>query len=401
MSEFRKKLSAREINTGRIIWDVESDIQLQAVIPKTLVFDLIFEEQVFSNLAIEWEKHSLFIGEPVSSAMIDSEIVLSLPRDKGSTVNCQIFTPQDKMIIRKKLSHQEYQGRYLKWFAREDKLYTRLLTQREQFSIEIIGKVAKNRVPDFEKRKLKVGEMLRSFRPGDYLLIRWKYCDDSAILLIEKEYEHSSTASDGSIPLRSLVARLLSRPLDEFNKGELKALIVLLEENKKLWERISDYQEENRHLKEQVNMLESLFEQFTANSFFNSKKEFEQWTATHVSLFEKGLKVLDRNYSVTVADGKKRRIDMLCQDKKGILVVVQILFEPDSLQIAEAIETISHLRADVNDFGSKLTDGQFKSADIRGLIVSNYDKADLVEPCMQKQIKLCLVKSGCLIDLLD
>jgi len=238
------------------------------------------------------------------------------------------------------------------------------------------------------------------FSPGDDLLIKWKL-REVPVLLIKREDPDEKGQFDGTTPLRSMITRLLARPLGEFNEGEVKGLIILLEENKKLWERIVNMQEENRRLKEQVNMLESLFEQFTDNSFFNSKKEFEYWVATHINQFEKGLRLLHRDYTVTLPDEKKRRIDLLCQDRKGVLMVVQILYSPEQAQINEALDLMDHLRANTESFGRELTGGQFKSADIRGMIIANYERTDLVEHCLQRQIKLCLVKSGCLIDVLE
>ncbi|PKL44699.1 MAG: hypothetical protein CVV41_04855 [Candidatus Riflebacteria bacterium HGW-Riflebacteria-1] len=401
MPEFRKKLTSLEIETGILSWSADYDAQLRAVIPATLVFDLIYDGQEFANLSVEWEKRNLFIGQPLSMAAAASEIVLIGARDKGAQVHCQIFAPQEKMVIRKRLSHQEHNGRYLKWFAREDELYARLFASRDSFIVEISGKRFKGRIPDFERRKLMIGELLRGFSPGDDLLIHWHHAKGESVLVIEREDLPGRPLPDGSTPLRALVARLLSRPLGEFNDGEVKGLIVLLEENKKLWERIANFQEENRRLKEQVNMLESLFEQFTSNSFFYSKKEFESWVAEHSSLFEKGMRVIHRNYTVNMPGGRKRRIDLLCQDRKGVLVAIQALFSPDSAQISEALELIDHLRANIEAFGSELTEGQFKAAGIRGMVIANYEKTDLVEQCLQKQVKLCLVKTGCLIDLLE
>ncbi len=400
MPEFRKKLTAREIEKGAICWEASQDADVKSVIPASLVFNMMLGEQEIANLSVEWEKRSLFVGEAIATAAIDSEIVLSNSRERGSVVNCHIFAPQEKMAIRKRLSHQEHSGRYLKWFAREDELYTRMFSLTEGFEIEIGGKRMKGRAPDFEKRKLMIGDLLRVFSPGDDLLIKWK-TQEIPVLLIKRDDPSEKAQLDGTTPLRSLITRLLARPLGEFNEGEVKGLIVLLEENKKLWERIVTMQEENRRLKEQVNMIESLFEQFTSNSFFNSKKEFELWVAAHINMFEKGLRVIHRNYSVTLSNERKRRIDLLCQDRKGVLVVVQILYSPEPVQINEALDLLEHLRANTSSFGSELTSGQFKSADLRGMIIANYERTDLVEQCLQKQVKLCLVKSGCLIDVLE
>ncbi|GAB4272109.1 MAG: hypothetical protein Kow0029_10440 [Candidatus Rifleibacteriota bacterium] len=401
MSEFRKKLTISEIKSGYIFWNESQDQDLKNVIPQTLVFDLFYNGVEIANLSVEWEKRRLFIGEPVANATPGSEIVLISAKDKSSAVNCMILPPQQEMVIRKRLSHQEHSRRYLKWFAREDDLYNRLFSNSGNFIIEIAGKKIKGRAPDFEKRKLFVGDPLRFFAPGDDLLIHWNPAAEIPTLVIAKEEFVTRVPLDGANSLRSLVARLISRPLEEFNEGEVKGLILLLEENKKLWEKLSNLQEENKRLKEQVNMLESLFEQFASNSFFNSKKEFEVWVANHLSLFEKGLRVIHHNYSVTFKGGRKRRIDLLCQDKKGILVVVQILFSPEAEQIRETLELMNHLRLNIEAFGSELTGGQLKAADIRGMIIANYEKADLVEHCLQHQVKLCLVKSGCLIDILE
>jgi hypothetical protein len=401
MVEFRKRLDLREIESGAIFWDEGLDEQLKAVIPQTLVFDLIFEDREYVNLSVEWKDRRFFIGEPVTQALPGSELVLTPAKDKPLAVECTIYTPQEKMVIRKRLSHHEHSRRFLKWFAREDELYERLFSFSREFIISIEGKEIKAVAPDFEKRNLYVGEALRFFSPGDDLLIHWSREADFPTLVIEREEIAARLPLDGTTSLRSLVTNLLSRPLESYNEGEVKGLIVLLDENKKLWERISQYQEENRRLKEQVNMLESLFEQFASNSFFNSKKEFESWVANHLSKFEAGLRVIHQKYSVTLSEGRKRRIDLLCQDKKGFLVVVQNLFNPDSGQVEEAISLMNHLRSNIETFGSELTKGQLKAADIRGMIIANHEKADLVEQCLQQGIKLGLVKSGCLIDIME
>ena len=401
MAEFRKKLTASEIENGSIFWTENQDKEIKAVLPQTLVFDLNYNGDEFANLSVEWEKRRLFVGEPIATAMPESELVLQTSKDRSSMVNCLILAPQEKMVIRKRLSHQEHSRRHLKWFAREDELYGRLLSSADDFVIEIAGKKVKGHAPDMDKRTLFVGDPIRFFSPGDDLLIHWNLGAETPTLVIVKEEFAARPALDGSTSLRSLVARLLSRPLTDFNEGEVKGLILLLEENKKLWEKISNLQEENRALKEQVNMLESLFEQFASNSFFNSKKEFEQWVASHVNVFEKGLRVLHRNYSVTFAGGRKRRVDLLCQDRRGILVAAQILYNPETAQINETLELMNHLRANIEAFGSELMGGQLKAADIRGFIIANCEKSDLVELCLLNKVKLCLVKSGCLIDILE
>jgi hypothetical protein len=401
MAEFRKRLTVSEIESGSIFWTEEQDREIKQVIPQTLVFDLINNGIEYANLSVEWEKRRLFVGEPIATAAHDSELVLVSIKDRPTALSCVILTPQEKMVIRKRLSHQEHSRRYLKWFAREDELYSRLLGSATEFLIEVAGKKIKGRAPDFEKRTLYVGDSIRFFSPGDDLIIHWNSAAETPTLVVVKEELVEKPSLDGTTSLRSLVARLLSRPLGDFNEGEVKGLILLLDENKKLWEKLSNFQEENRCLKEQVNMLESLFEQFASNSFFNSKKEFEQWVARHVNLFEKGLRVLHRNYSVTFGDGRRRRIDLLCQDRKGILVAAQILYNPEFDQVNETLELIEHLRANIEAFGSELTGGQLKAADIRGMIIADCEKTDLVERCLQHKVKLCLVKSGCLIDILE
>lgn len=80
---------------------------------------------------------------------------------------------------------------------------------------------------------------------------------------------------------------------------------------------------------------------------------------------------------------------------------MQILYSPEEAQVEETIELINHLRANIEDFGSDVTGGQLKASDIRGIIIADCEKADLVEKCLQNKVKLCLAKSGCLIDILE
>jgi hypothetical protein len=80
---------------------------------------------------------------------------------------------------------------------------------------------------------------------------------------------------------------------------------------------------------------------------------------------------------------------------------VQILYKPDSEQIQEALELIKHVRSNIEKFGSELTSGQLKASEVRGMIIADQEKSELVEYCMQNQIKLCIIKSGCLIDVLE
>ncbi len=400
MNEFRKKLSQNEIESGTIIWSESQDASLREIIPQTLVFDLVIDGEEYANLSVEWDKRRLFLGGPLAGVMDGAEIVLRPSKDRAAAVECFINSAQERIVIRKRLSHLEHNQRYLKWYAREDDLYLRLLPQGKDFQIEVGGKRIKGREADFDKRKIVIGEALRIFSPGEDLIIRLDDSGSIPVLIISRE-ELAHNNFDGSTPLRSLITRLLSRPLNDFREGEIRGLIVLLEENKKLWERLVNIQDENRHLKEQVNMLESLLEQFSANSFFNSKREFETWVAGHINLFEKGTRLLHQDYTVCLPDGKKRRIDLLCQDKKGVLVAVEILFNPDMRQLDETLNLMDILKENIESFGNELTGGLLKASDIRCMIISNHEKTDLVEYCLQRGVKLCMVNSGCVIDILE
>jgi hypothetical protein len=398
---FRKILTEKEIIEGTIFWNEDQDQYLREVIPNTLVFDLHIDGREYANLSVEWEKRRLFVGEALSSLLPETEISLVRSKDRPTVVEGKILGPKQTIVIRKRLSHHEHKQRYLKWYAREDELYKRLFPAEGNFIIEVGGKRIKGRAPDFEKRKLMIGEAIRIYTPGDDLLLHWDTKGDIPILRITKEVLENHSSFDSGTPIRALIARLLSRPLGDFNEGELKGLIVLLEENKKLWERISEYQEENKRLKEQVNMLESVFAQFAANSFFNSKKEFEAWAYSHISSFEKGIRVIHRDYTVVLNDGKKRRVDLICQDKKGTLVAVEILFSPEMGQLTDSLNLLEELKDNIEQFGKELTGGQLKAAEIRGMIITNHEKTDLVEYCLQRGVKLCMVNSGCVIDILE
>jgi hypothetical protein len=400
MNEFRKKLTQNEIDSGTIFWRESQDADLRSIIPQTLVFDLVLDGEEYANLSVEWDKRRLFLGGPLAGVVEGAEIVLRKAKGSTSTVECLINIPLEKVVIRKRLSHLEHNQRYLKWYAREDDLYLRLLPQGKDFQIEVCGKRGKGREADFEKRKIVIGDALRIFSPGDDLILSLDDSGSVPVLIISRE-ELANSNYDGSTPLRSLITRLLSRPLNDFREGEIRGLIVLLEENKKLWERLVGIQDENRHLKEQVNMLESLLEQFSVNSFFNSKREFEAWVASHINLFEKGTRLLHQDYTVSLPDGKKRRIDLLCQDKKGVLVAVEILFNPDMRQLDETLNLMDVLKENIESFGTELTGGLLKATDIRCMIISNHEKTDLVEYCLQRGVKLCMVNSGCVIDILE
>ena len=108
MPEFRKKLTAREIDKGAITWDTAQDAEVRAIIPQSLVFDMVVDGQEIANLSVEWDKRSLFIGEVLTMAVPESEIVLTSTRERGGVVGCQIFAPQEKMVIRKRLRSKSF-----------------------------------------------------------------------------------------------------------------------------------------------------------------------------------------------------------------------------------------------------------------------------------------------------
>ncbi|OQA04660.1 MAG: hypothetical protein BWY66_02941 [bacterium ADurb.Bin374] len=305
------------------------------------------------------------------------------------------------MVVRKRLSMNEHKHRYLKWYAREDELYRRLFPETEPFVIEIGGRRVPGHAPDFEKRQLIIGEALRLFQPGDNLLVRWSREDDDRVLSISREEIPSSFARDAMMSLRLMVTRLIARPLSEFNEGDVKGLILLLDENKNLWERYSQVKEENEKLKEQISTIESVFEQFTRNTFFGCKRDFEEWVAGHMGLFEKGIRLIHRDYVVIVKDGKKRRIDLLCQDRKGVLVAVEVVFNPSVEDLDETLRLLEWLKGNIESFGNELTGGKMKATSIRGMVVTNREKPELVERCLQNGMKLCVVTSGCVIDVIE
>jgi len=401
MAEFRKFITPEEIRTGNLAWDEEHDADLRRVLPASLMFDLMFDGRKIEQLSAVWERRELTIGEPLTKILPGSEIVLYPVSERGTTVICRVTAPGDAIVIRKRLSLNEHKHRYLKWYAREDELYRRLFPSDEPFVIDIAGRRVPGHTPDFEKRQLIIGEALRLFQPGDNLLVSWKHSDAEKLLSVTKEEIPSSIANDSMMSLRLMVTRLISRPLSEFNEGDVKGLILLLDENKNLWERYSQVKEENEKLKEQIATIESVFEQFTRNTFFGCKRDFDEWVSGHMSLFEKGIRLIHRDYSVIVKDGRKRRIDLLCQDRKGVLVAVEVVFNPSIEDLEETLKLLEWLKGNIESFGNELTGGKMKATSIRGMLVTNREKPELVERCLQNGIKLCVVTSGCVIDVIE
>ncbi len=401
MAEFRKFITPEEIHTGNLTWDEEHDADLRRVLPASLMFDMMFDGRKIEHLSAVWERRELAIGEPLTKILSGSEIVLYPLSERGTTVICRVTAPGDAIVIRKRLSLNEHKHRYLKWYAREDELYRRLFPGEEPFVIEIGGRRVPGHTPDFEKRQLVIGEALRLFQPGDNLLVSWKHSDTEKLLSVTREEIPSSIAKDSMMSLRLMVTRLISRPLSEFNEGDVKGLILLLDENKNLWERYSQVKEENEKLKEQIATIESVFEQFTRNTFFGCKRDFEEWVSGHMSLFEKGIRLIHRDYSVIVKDNRKRRIDLLCQDRKGVLVAVEVVFNPSIEDLEETLRLLEWLKGNIASFGNELTGGKMKATSIRGMLVTNREKPELVERCLQNGIKLCVVTSGCVIDVIE
>ena len=61
MPEFRKKLTAREINMGSLTWEASQDSEIKAVLPASLVFDMLVDGQEVANLSVEWDKRNLLL----------------------------------------------------------------------------------------------------------------------------------------------------------------------------------------------------------------------------------------------------------------------------------------------------------------------------------------------------
>ncbi|MFZ2957845.1 MAG: endonuclease NucS domain-containing protein [Candidatus Ozemobacteraceae bacterium] len=403
MSEFRKILSDQEIETGILHWSAAQDEELRRVLPATLMFDLLWEGKRIEHLTIAWENRELHLGEPLTHATAGLEIVLSSQLDKGgNVVSVHVQELGEAVVIRKRLSLSEFKARSLKWFAREDELYRRLFPPCDAFSVQINGKSVPNRRPDYDKRALVIGEALRVFEPGDNLLIhRDSSQEENPVLVISREEHRANAGAEEMTSLRSLVTRLISRPLCEFNEGEIKGLIAMLDENKNLWERLSATKDENERMKEQIATLENVFEQFAKNTFFTCKRDFEEWVVTHLSIFEKGMRLLHRDYAVTWEGGRKRRIDLLCQDRKGVLVAIEVVFNPTNDDLENIPLMVQWLRQNVESLGRELTEGRLQARSIRGIVVSNREKPELVETCLEGGMKLCVVNGGFVVDTLE
>ncbi|MBI3039443.1 DUF91 domain-containing protein [bacterium] len=335
-------------------------------------------------------------------ALIGAEISLSSVSNKpGAVIRVSLQNPEHSIVIRKRLSLHEYKHRHIRWYAREDELYHRLFPSLESFAVEIEGKIVQNRQPDFEKRILVLNEALRVFQPGEDLLI-YRSCEHpEPTLKISREQPTSDISRDSMTTLRSLVLRLISRPLSEFNEGEVKALIALLDETKTLWEKITSLREENEKLKEGISTLESVFEQFSKNVIFECKLDFTDWVVKNLQSFEKGIRVIHRNYAIKLDNGKDSRVDLLCQDRKGVLVAIEIVFNPSTEDVKGVISSVTYLRKNIESLGHELSSGRLKATSIRGMVIANREKPELVEMCIQNNLKLCVLNHGYFIDVIE
>lgn len=401
MAIFRKRVGNFEITEGAIYWNASQDDEIKSVIPDTFIFELRYDGKEYRNLAIDWEKRKLFIGEPLSGVSPGSELTLSTSNEDSDVVICSISNPEEDLVIRKRLSHNEFNHRHLKWYAREDELYRRLFPTDDPVQVKIGSRLLKLVYPDFQKRKLRLGEALRVFSPGEDILLRWDSSSGEPILSIDHEELVSKCTYKGSTPVRAIVAKLISRPLSNFKEGDIKALLILLDENKNLWEQIGELQEENKSLKDQVSIVESVFEQLSENQFFDSKKCFVDWIFNHIGQFEKGIRIIHRDFNLEFENGKHCCVDFVCQDKKGILTVVEVVFNPETDKINNAINLIQTLENNLDTLSKQLTDNALLATSIRGVIITNFETAALVESCLQSNIKLFVVKSGYAIDVID
>lgn len=383
-------------------WRSEHDDEIRSIFPEGS-FSILLNGVRIDGLVVDWQKRRLPLGEILQQATTGATIEF---RGAGANnlsvaVIADIQQPARPTLVRKRLSHSEYQHRHLKWFAREDDLFSRLLAGEGPFLIEVAGRQVQGRTPDFDKRILPVGDALRAFTPGDDLLLQWASNPGPPTLIIAREEIQNTIIPEATTALRAMVTRLISRPLGSFNEGEVKGLILLLDENKKLWEQIAKLRDENQRLTAQVNMLEAIFEQLRRNSFFQSRKMFEDWVSSHISMFEKGIRVLHRHYDVVVEHGRKKRLDLLCQDRKGVLTAVAVLFEPTSRDLRENLAFLNYLRQHVDTLGQALTKGLLKTAEIRCMVITNVERPGLVETCMQHRVKLGMAMSGCVIDVFE
>ncbi|NLM17778.1 MAG: hypothetical protein GX221_08695 [Candidatus Riflebacteria bacterium] len=400
MAEFRKYLTAEEISEGRLTWTKDDDAVISEIFPQALLFSMKIDDEILTGLSVDREKRSLFVGEVIKNFAPGSEILLISPKTENAPVQCHIMVPQEQMIIQKRLSLQEYNGRYLKWFAREDNLYARLFLYKANYNIEIFGKQIKGRAPDFEKRKLFIGNLITVFSPGDDLLIRWATAEDSEIPVLK--IEHISKAEqkvDGNAQMRAMVSRILSSaPISGYDKAELHTLILMLDENKKLWEKNTLLQEENQSLKEHLKLLESVCEQFSSNSMFQYRRDFEQFVLNRPGQIEKGLKVVLRDLVIELPTGRQKTLDALCIDRLGVYTACQFIYKSDMQEIDENIALIQYLHDNKQALKKFLPDPELEIADVRGLIIADSENDDLLEKSVQSGIKLAVVKTGSLIE---
>ena len=402
MSEFRKIITEAEVTSGNLSWNEDQDVDFRRVIPETLVFDLVWDGKRLDHLSVDWDNRRVYVGELLMETLTGSEIILTQGSDRsGTTVQVKVQVPGQKIAVRKRLSSSEAKHRALKWYAREDELYRRLFPGEKAFPVLINGKLIPNRLPDFDNRQLLIGDAIRVFAPGDSLLIHRDPSAQNPTLVIEKETVATNTAADAMTSLRALITRLISRPLSEFNEGEVKGLIALLDENKKLWERIMTLKEENSNLKEQVATLENIFDHFSRNAFFQFRSEFEDWVCSHMGVIEKGVRVLHRDYRVELENGRNRRIDVLCQDRKGVLLAVEVVYNPGVEDIRTTVEMLTWLKQNIGSLGKALTGGVLQAATIRGMVVANHERPELVELCLQNGLKLWVVNGGFVVDVLE
>ncbi len=399
---FRHTLSEEEIASGTLKWTPADDETLHRLLPGALMFDIEMEGVRLANLAPEWDRRELCLGEVLKKARPGLELVMQTGTGElQGVLVATLAAPNDGLTVRKKLSLNELRHRRLRWYARDELTYRQLFPEKGSLTVQIGDEALPNRVPDFERRFLFVGEPLCQFSPGDILVLTRRDTMEGTIVAITRE-NRAQQLQDAGTALRSLVARLLSRPLKDFNEGEVRALIVLLDENKTLWERIVRLQDENERLKEQVATLEDVFSQFAANSFFGYRREFETWVVDHLGRIERGLRLLAADVPVTWEDGKERRIDLVCQDRKGGLVVVEILFNPSAEDVPQMFRMMAGLKRNLSVVAEHVRDQlPVPPTSVRGIVVTNKEPPQLVELCLVNNVKLCLINSGYVVDIIE
>lgn len=398
---FVKNLTKKEIEHGVITWKPDDDEIINKILPNTLTISVYLNDKFIENVTIDRSKRELNIGRYIENLMPGIEI--NLYRDQvnydSNTIIIKTIEEFEKIIVKKRLSVKEFKNCYLKWYAREDDLYKRFLPEDEPLIIEINGKKYKTAAPNFEKRMLFIGECLRTFSPGETLILKWVIDGDTPTLRITRDESLNYPAKEAITSLRSLITRLISRPLSEFNEGEIKGLVLLLDENKQMWERLTQLTDENRKLKEQVALLENIIEQFSKNSFFIFKKEFEDWIVANLANFERGIRIIHKNYRFIDNDTNRYfSVDLLCQDKKGVLTACMIVFQPENKNISVTFETLKAFEKNLSAIADDLSEGSLKTASFRGIIFSSQEHPELVEQSLQRGYKLFIINSGYVID---